>query len=75
LRYLPPSGGLPADAPLRELGLDSMEAAILVLDLEKELGMTLPDSSLTAETFASLANLWMEVGKSMSDRSHPTRSE
>lgn len=63
LRYLPPSEELAPETPLQELGLDSMEAVALVLDLEDEFGMTLPESSFRAETFASADNLWVEVEK------------
>ena len=65
LRYLAPSEELTPETPLRELGLDSMEAVALVLDLEDEFGVILPESSLRAETFASAANLWSEVDKSL----------
>ena len=61
LRYLAPSEELAPETPLRELGLDSMEAVTLVLDLEDEFGVTLPESSLTAETFANAEALWVEV--------------
>ena len=63
LRYLGPSESLTPETPLREFGLDSMEAVALVLDLEYEFGITLPKSSLGVETFASAANLWVEVDK------------
>lgn len=65
LPYLVPAEVLPADAPLRELGLDSMAAVGLVLDLENELGVTFTESTLREETFASAADLWSAVGKTM----------
>jgi acyl carrier protein len=61
LRYLPPDKPLAPDAPLRDLGLDSMAAVTLMLDLEDEFGITLPDSELTRNTFATPAALWAAV--------------
>jgi acyl carrier protein len=63
LRYLSPAEELAPDTPLRELGLDSMVAVALLLDLENEFGVTLPDSSLRPETFESANHLWAEVEK------------
>jgi acyl carrier protein len=40
-----------------------MVAIALLLDLENEFGVTLPDSSLKPETFASANHLWAEVEK------------
>jgi len=65
LRLHVPVEELALDTPLRELGLDSMAAVGLVIDLESELGVTLPESSLTAETFVDFASLWSAVSKSM----------
>ena len=63
LRYLAPSEELAPDMPLKELGLDSIVAVALLLDLESEFGVTLPDSSLKSETFATANQLWAEVEK------------
>ena len=62
LHLLAPAEELAPDAPLRELGLDSMATVGLVIDLESELGIAFPESSLTAETFADAASLWRAVG-------------
>lgn len=48
---------LPADAPLRDLGLNSMRAVDLMFDLEDELGVQLPDEAMTDETFATRDSL------------------
>ena len=58
LRYLDADADLPADASLRDLGLDSMASVALMLDLEDHFGCTLPDRLLTPETFASPTSLW-----------------
>ena len=52
---------LPPDASLKDLGLDSMQAVELVFDLEDELDVLLPDEAMTAETFATAAQLWAAV--------------
>lgn len=57
LKYLDAEAALPDDAPLQELGLDSMQAVELLLDLEDELGIVLPDDAMTAETFATPGSL------------------
>jgi len=67
-RHLPliaPADELPSDAPLRELGLDSMATVRLVMELESELGVVLRESSLTTETFADAASVWDAVRKTM----------
>lgn len=64
LPYLTPADEVPVDAPLRELGLDSMAAVGLVLDLEKEFELTFGEQSLQPETFASASRLWTEVARS-----------
>ncbi len=65
LSLVGPAEELTLDAPLRELGLDSMAAVRLVVDLETELGVMLPETSLTAETFADAASLWHAVAAAM----------
>ena len=57
LKYLDAEAALPDDAALQELGLDSMQAVELLLDLEDELGIVLPDDAMTAETFATPGSL------------------
>lgn len=61
LRYAQPGEPLAPDAPLRDLGLDSMAAVTLMLDLEDEFGVTFPDSELTRRTFATPAALWAAI--------------
>jgi acyl carrier protein len=58
LTYLAPDAPLSPDAPLKELGLDSMKAVDLVFDLEDELHIALPDEAMTAATFATAGSLW-----------------
>jgi len=58
LSRLPDHEPLPPDAPLKDLGLDSLQAVELVFDLEDELGVELPDEAMTAATFATATSLW-----------------
>jgi len=61
LKHVEADAAIPDDAPLRELGLDSMQAVELLLDLEDELGIVLPDEAMTAETFATAGSLKQAV--------------
>ncbi len=58
LRLLPAGQELCAEMVLAELGLDSLAAVSLILDLEDELEVTLPDSSFAAGTFRTVDTLW-----------------
>jgi acyl carrier protein len=58
LNRLGPGEPVPPDAPLKNLGLDSMQAVELVFDLEDELDVTLPDEAMTSATFATAGSLW-----------------
>ncbi len=57
LRLLPAEAGLPMDAELGKLGLDSLQSIELLMALEQEFGVTIPDEKITVETFATPANL------------------
>ena len=48
-----------SDTPLlgRGIGLDSVEALALILGIEEEFDMEIPDEALTANLFRSVANL------------------
>lgn len=63
LKNLPDGEPLNAEAPLKELGLDSMEAVELVFDLEEEMDVVLPDDVMTAETFATAQSLYEAVDR------------
>jgi acyl carrier protein len=49
------------DAPLADLGLDSMQTVALLVELEKVYEIAFPDEAMTAETFATAGNLWTQV--------------
>jgi acyl carrier protein len=57
LRFLEPDAPLSPSEPLGTLGLDSMAAINLLLDLETTFCIQIPDDLLTAETFETLASL------------------
>jgi acyl carrier protein len=61
LKYLKPGEELDADKSLKLLGLDSMAAIDLLLDIEDVYGVTLPDRYLTDETFSTTRALWNVV--------------
>jgi acyl carrier protein len=57
LRFLEAGLPIPPEEDLGKLGLDSMAAINLLFDLEQALGIKIPDSLLTAETFETAAAL------------------
>ncbi|MCA9955574.1 MAG: hypothetical protein KC434_12685 [Anaerolineales bacterium] len=52
---------IPMDKPLDELGLDSMGAVNLLLDLEDSFEISFPGSLLSEDTFKTAANLHKAV--------------
>jgi acyl carrier protein len=58
LKYLKPGDDLDIDKSLKSLGLDSMAAVDLLLDIEDACGVALPDRYLTEETFSNTRALW-----------------
>lgn len=52
---------IPPDAALRALGLNSMRAVDLVIDLEDTLGIVFPDDAFTDEVFATASTIWAVV--------------
>jgi len=48
---------IPLDAPLRGLGLNSLRAVDLLIDLEDRFAIAFPDDSLTDENFADARSL------------------
>jgi acyl carrier protein len=57
LRFLEGNAPLTPDQPLGDLGLDSMAAVNLLLDLEQAFDVQIPDDLLSAETFETLASV------------------
>ena len=48
---------LPVDARLSELGISSIKMVSLMLAIEAEFDLTIPQSEITPESFASLASI------------------
>ena len=65
LKFQDSSAPIPAEADLGELGLDSLASINLLLDLETEFNIQIPDDQLDENTFSSLANLEALVRASM----------
>lgn len=61
LKYIKPDAELTPDALLKPLGLDSMAAVDLLLDIEDNYNVTMPDRYLTEETFSTARALWQAV--------------
>lgn len=58
----------PVDAPLVDAGLDSVAVLAVMSEIEARLGVTLSDSDLTAENFATLRGLSALVAQRRGDR-------
>lgn len=61
LRFAPIGQPLEPDAPLRELGLDSMQSVELLFDLEDHYQIALDEDALNAATFATPDSLYAAV--------------
>ncbi|MFJ9819117.1 phosphopantetheine-binding protein [Streptomyces sp. NPDC101151] len=59
---------LTVDTPLREYGLDSMQAIELMFAVEDTFGVELPDELLTEETFSTAGKLWAAVSGALPDQ-------
>jgi acyl carrier protein len=53
LRFLAPNTEVPMDCDLGQLGLDSMASIDLLMEIENQLNVQIPDELITAETFAT----------------------
>jgi acyl carrier protein len=63
LRFLKPGQPLAPDAPMSELGLDSLEMVGLMATLEDHYSFVFPDEELTTETFRTPGALWSTVDR------------
>ncbi len=59
------------DTPLRDLGLDSMQAIELMFAIEDVFGVELPDEALTEETFTTAGHLWRAVASALPEAPAP----
>jgi acyl carrier protein len=63
LKYIQAGATLQAEQELKPLGLDSMAAVDLLLDLEDTYNVALSDKYLTNETFATAQSLWLVINQ------------
>lgn len=74
-RYLvlvPEGQEIPVETELPALGLDSMSALTLLLELEEIFGISFPDSLLNATTFRSARNLENVIQDLREERDRPS---
>ena len=57
LRFLPPGKELQPGDSLGSLGLDSMASIDVLMDIESQLGVVIPDEAITVDTFATPGGL------------------
>jgi acyl carrier protein len=57
LRLLPAEQTLAMDAELGKLGLDSLQSIDLLMALEQEFDVVIPDEKITVESFTTPAHL------------------
>ncbi|MDT0266584.1 acyl carrier protein [Streptomyces sp. DSM 44915] len=58
LTELAPDSPIDPDAPMKDLGLNSVGIVGLIVDLEEELGVFLPEEAVSPSTFYSARTLW-----------------
>lgn len=61
LPFLEPGRALAPDASLTGLGLASLETVALLLDIEEQFNVEIPDELLTQETFETPVSLWQVI--------------
>ena len=63
LRFLKEDDAVPMDEDLGKLGLDSMASIDLLMDIESQLGVQIPDAMMTVDTFATGNHLLAVIAK------------
>ena len=63
LRFLNEGDAVPMDEDLGKLGLDSMASIDLLMDIESQLGVQIPDEMMTVDTFATGNHLLAVIEK------------
>ena len=58
-----PGAAVPMDEDLGKLGLDSMASIDLLMEIEQELGVQIPDDMMTADTFSTGNHLLAVIEK------------
>jgi acyl carrier protein len=60
-RFVAPAEEIDADAPLRGLGVGSIDMLTMLVEIEDGLGVALPDAVLTGEEFGTPRLLWRVI--------------
>ena len=68
LKYIEEGDHIDCDHQLKPLGLDSMEAIDLLLDIEDSFNIIIPEQYLNEETFATIRTLSTAVAKIRDDQ-------
>ncbi|WP_397381126.1 phosphopantetheine-binding protein [Prosthecobacter sp.] len=63
LRFLAHSAEVPMDEDLGKLGLDSMASIDLLMEIEQQFGVQIPDELMTADTFTTGSHLRSVIEK------------
>ncbi|MDT0269262.1 phosphopantetheine-binding protein [Streptomyces sp. DSM 44915] len=63
LPFLSPEEKLESDAPLRDLGLDSLATVELLATLESTYSVRFRDEALNMSTFDTAGTLWKTLGE------------
>jgi acyl carrier protein len=63
LRFLTADAAVPMDEDLGKLGLDSMASIDLLMEIEQQLGVQIPDEMMTVETFSTGNHLLAVIEK------------
>jgi acyl carrier protein len=63
LRFLSADREVPMDEDLGKLGLDSMASIDLLMDIESQLGVQIPDEMMTVDTFETGNHLLAVIEK------------
>ncbi|MFL6111140.1 MAG: acyl carrier protein [Catenulispora sp.] len=56
---------LTPDTPLTDLGMDSVAAVMLFMDIQKVFGVSLSDDDLVEATFATPDTLWKVISRNL----------
>jgi acyl carrier protein len=63
LRFLSADAAVPMDEDLGKLGLDSMASIDLLMEIEHQLGLQIPDEMMTVDTFSTGNHLLAVIEK------------
>jgi len=62
-RLVAPGSPIDPDALLATLGVDSLEVVEMIVAIEDEFDLAIPQEMLTPEVFATPATIWQAIGE------------